>query len=179
MLRLCQRDKKWRYNFLGKSKSTIGGHGCLVTSLCMLISKFYPERGFKHYYTPLEASRDWKFVRIPNDSDPKYLAWNSINKSGVKFIWRNYGYQPDRLIEDPITHEANLEINILKKYMNHKDYGVTLQVLTLRNNQHWLAGIGKSLIKWACNDPWNGFWLWSAPFPYKRITGWALIKKDK
>ena len=150
----------------------------MICTLIMLISKFYPERGFEHYYSPLEANRDWKFVRIAGDPDPKYLAWKSINKSGVKFIWRNYGYQPDRLILDPVTQKKDLEFNILKKYMSHKDYGVAIQVLTLRGKQHWLAGVGKGVLSWVAHDPWLGFRLWTVPLPYRRITGYAIIKKS-
>ena len=179
MLRLKQGDKKWGKTLIGDSKSKISTNGCLIVSLCMLISKFYPERGFKNYYSPLEASRDWTYISIPEDTDPKYLVWKSINGSGIKFVWRNYGYQPDRMITDPVTGTKDLEFNILKKYMNHPDYGVTLRVLTLRNNQHWLAGVGKSLLGWAANDPYLGIRLWTAPFPYKRITGWALVARDR
>jgi hypothetical protein len=178
MLRLSQRDKKWASEKIGKSKSTLGGNGCLITSLCMVLSKFYPERGFTHYYTPLEAARDWKYVAVAGDSDPKYLAWTSINNSGMKFVWRNYGYQPDRLIEDPITKESDIEFNVLKKYMKHPDYGVVLQVINSKGNQHWLAGVGKAVLNWAANDPWYGIRLWFAPLPYRKIAGWALIKKD-
>jgi len=154
----------------------------LICTLIMLISKFYPERGFEHYYSPLEANRDWKFVRIAGDPDPKYLAWKSINKSGVKFIWRNYGYQPDRLILDPVTKKKDLEFNILRKYVNSKKYGVAIQVLTRKGKQHWLACWKWNIFgKPTCYDPWNGRILWR-PFgylaSYPRCTGYAIIKKS-
>ncbi len=180
MLRLSQRDKKWAKDKIGKSKSTIGGNGCLITSLCMLISKFYPERGFKHYYTPAEASRDWKFVKVKGDSDPKYLAWTSINNSGIEFKWRSYGYEPDRVIQDPITREYAREREIMRKYINSKDYGVTIQVRTKKGGQHWLACWKWNIFnKPTCYDPWDKKVVWN-PFgflgKYSRCTGWALIR---
>jgi len=179
MLRLNQRSKLWGSKTIGASKTTLSKSGCLITSLCMVLSKFFPERGFTHFYTPAEAARDWTYVPVAGDSDPKYLAWTSINKSGMKFVWRNYGYQPDRLIQDPITGSKDLEFNILKKYMKDPDYGVVLQVINSRGNQHWLAGVGKAVFKWAANDPWYGIRLWFAPLPYRKIAGWALVARDR
>jgi hypothetical protein len=180
MLRLSQnKDSRWKDIKIGKSKYTIGTNGCLIVSLCMILSKFYPERGFEHFYTPAEAVRDWKFTGVTGDPDPRYLVWSSINNSGMKFIWRKYNYMPDSFIEDPVTKETDLESNILKKYASSKDYGVVMQVINSKGNQHWVALEWKSLIGWVGNDPWNGAKRWMLPFPYKRIGGWALIKKHK
>lgn len=183
MLRLAQQDPKWGNLNIQDSKYTVGSNGCLITSICMIISKFYPERGFEHFYSPAEAVRDWDFTSVPGDSDPRYLVWNSINESGIKFVWRQYNYQPDRLMFDPVTGEKDLEINILKKYVQSDDYGVVIQVLNSKGGQHWLAAWKWNIFnKPTCFDPWNAKVLWR-PFgwlgKYSRMTGWALVRKDQ
>lgn len=180
MIRISQnKDDRWKDLKIGKSKYNIGSNGCLVTALCMILSKFYPERGYKHFYTPAEAVRDWKFTTVPDDDDPRYLVWSSINNSDMEFIWRKYAYQPDKLMIDPVTGEKDLEFEIVKKYASHPDYGIVVQVINSKGNQHWCALEGKSVFGWAANDPWNGVRRWALPFPYKRINGWALVHKSE
>lgn len=177
MVRTSQRDKRWSDIKIGHSKSTLGTNGCLITSLCMIHSKFFP----KGYTTPDEAAKQWKFVSVQGDSDPKYLDWKNTKFDRMEFVWRNWGYSPDSLMSDPITKTSDIEMNIIKRLLNSDDYGVVFQVLTKNNTQHWLAGW-----KWGmfgqpvCYDPWNGHILYKPTgflSPYKAITGWAVMKK--
>jgi hypothetical protein len=137
----------------------------------MLISKFGGD------YTPDRAATHWKFVSVIGDSDPKYLSWTKTQFNGMKFIWRNFGYEPGKLMEDPVTKEKDMTLNILRKYAAHRDYGVVFQVLNWKGGQHWLAAEGKAILGWAANDPATGNRLWCAPLPYKRIIGWGLMKR--
>ena len=176
MLRLKQNDPRWGNLKIGKSKYTIGTNGCLITSVCMLWSKFHYTGD--DYLTPAEAVKEWEFTAVEGDPDPRYLVWKSINYSGMKFIWRELGWNPEKLITDPVTGEKDLTFNIVKKYMKHPDYGIALKVINSKGEQHWLAGVGKSVFNWAANDPWNGKRLWAAPYPYTRLDGFALISKN-
>jgi len=171
MIIISQKDWRWRESKIGKSNLTLGKYGCLIVSLCMILSKFYPHRGFKHYYSPLEAIRDWSFTKNG------LLEWRSINNSGMIFKYRGK-YNPNIIMKDPITGKMRKQKDVLKEYMRHKNYGIVLQVLTYRNNQHWLAGQSKSILGWMANDPYLKRVLWAVPFPYKRITGFAIIAKD-
>jgi hypothetical protein len=142
----------------------------------MIWSKFHYTGG--SYLRPDEAVKEWEFTGVKDDPDPRYLIWSSIDDSGMKFKHREFGWSPDKIIEDPVTGESDLTFNIVKKYMKHPDYGIALKVINSKGNQHWLAGVGKSVFNWAANDPWNGKRLWAAPYPYKRLDGWALIFKN-
>jgi hypothetical protein len=173
MLRLKQNDPRWGDIKMGQSNSTLGRLGCMVTSLCMLHSKFHPDNP----YLPDRAATHWVFVPVVGDPEPHYLSWTQTQFSGMKFIWRGYGYDPTTLITDPVTKEKDTTLNILKKYASHKDYGVALFVETKKGNPHWLAAVGKAILGWAASDPANGKMLWFAPYPYKRITGWVIMQK--
>jgi len=174
MLRLNQADPRWGKIKIGKSKFSISSNGCLITALCMIWSKFHYTG--KSFLRPDEAVREWKFTGIAGDTDPRYLVWSSIS-SGMKFIWREFGWSPDKIIKDPVTGENDLTFNIVKKYMKHPDYGIVLKVINSKGNQHWVAGVGKSIFGWAGNDPLGAKRLWALPYPYKRLDGWALVKK--
>jgi hypothetical protein len=104
------------------------------------------ESKFDHlnYTRPDEAARTWVFVAVAGDNDPKYLSWTKTKFKNMDFVWRNFGYSPDLIIDDPITKEKDLQINILKKYTKHPDYGVIFQVLNSKGGQHWIAGVGKA-----------------------------------
>jgi hypothetical protein len=145
----------------------------------MIWSKFYP-RG-KFY--PDEASKLWKFVRIDRDPQPRYLSWTGTNFDGMEFMWRNWDFIPNQLIKDPRREDTFIrQIHLLKECCSSEDYGVVFKVVTKSGGEHWLAGVGKSVLGWATNDPWDGRRLWkSAGYlaTYPRIVGWALMKKSE
>jgi len=178
MLNLSQRNPLWADTIIGLSASDLGGNGCLITALCDIWSKFYYNPKNKKYLRPDQAVKEWVFTAIAGDSDPRYLVWSSINHSGMKFIWRQNSWKPKEFMVDPVTGEKELMGDLVAKYARHKDYGVVFQVINSKGNQHWIAVISKSFFGWACNDPWNGKRLWMAPYPYKYISGFSLIKKS-
>lgn len=185
MLRLCQRADRWKNVKIGKSESTIGTNGCLITSLCMELSKLFPERGFSHFYTPEEAAKNWTYVTQGEDHDPRYLDYikskEAFKNAGFEFVWRNYSCLPERAMKDPITGEYLLESIILKKYLNSKNYGICFRVKTKSGGQHWVAGSGASWLgSWVAYDPWSGDVAWKlSGFSgrYPEIDGWCLIRK--
>jgi len=151
----------------------------------MVLSKLYPERGFACFYTPEEAARDWQYVALGNDPDPRYLDYikskEGFKKAGMEFVWRNTSYFPDKAIKDPVTGEYIMEKEVLKKYMNAKNFGICFRVKTKTGGQNWLAGKGGGLFgQPVCNDPWSGKILYKPVgvlSPYLSIDGWLLIRK--
>ena len=152
MLRLAQTDRKWGNTLIGNSKiSKISSHGCLITALCCIWSKFYHTPKDKNMLRPDEIATRWTFVAVKDDPDPKYLLWSSVD-DGMKFIWRNFGYAPTKLMEDPVTHLVATEREILKDYMNSENYGVVFQVKTKSGGQHWCAGVSYGVLGVVANE---------------------------
>lgn len=172
-MRLSQNDPRWKKVLIGQSQSAIGKSGCAITAACMIESKFDP----KDYTRPDTAALTWVFVKVQGDDDPRYLNWVRTHFKHMRFVWRQNGYEPDQKIIDPVTKKKDTQFNILKKYMLHRDYGITLQVSNNGGGQHWLAGVGRAVKGWWANDPWNGLILQEAPIPYARITGWAMFAR--
>jgi hypothetical protein len=151
----------------------------------MELSKFYPERGFAHYYTPVEGAKDWIYTTSPTDTDPKYLNWTAskegFRKAGFEFIWRNNSFFPDKAMKDPVTGEYILESKIIKKYLESKNYGICFYIHTSTGQPHWVAGIDTSWLgSYTVNDPWDGSRirkLSGFAGKYPQINGWVLIKK--
>lgn len=71
---LSQTDKRWSKYRLGKSRITVGSHGCLVTSICMAMERL---RGFSA--NPADASKYWVF------SKNGYLQWTSTEFRGIDY----------------------------------------------------------------------------------------------
>ena len=171
-----QRDKRWKNVKIGESKSTIGGHGCCLCSALMVLSKFYPF----HNLTPDLVASLWKFVAIQDDPDPKYISWTQAKFKGMKFLWRNGDFQPERIITDPRTGLDMTEEAILKNSCASRDYGVIIQVRNPDGSQHWQYLRGKSLLGWTTVDPWTGQIRWKGfgfGTPYPRCTAWVLFQK--
>lgn len=121
-----QHDSCWSYKTIGKSKSTIGAYGCLITCLSML-SDWY-----KDYKDPAWMAKSLNFT--PNG----LLYWKSItdSKLPIKFIWRFYGYNESYILPA----------------LGGKTTSCVLQV---RGN-HWVVGIKKVGSYYYIADPWDG-----------------------
>jgi hypothetical protein len=160
MVRISQNDPRWANTIIGNSSKTISQVGCLIVSLCMLHSKWYP----KNWIRPNEAAKTWKFTSLPSDPEPKYLDWVNTDFEGMRFIWREWDYDKKKL----------------EKYV--KDgYGCVVRVKTKSGGQHWLAvwwwGIFEQPI---CFDPINGHILYKPTgwlSPYAKFDGFAVIQK--
>lgn len=180
MLNIWQRSPLWKDTPIGKSKDTIGESGCLISALCSTWSKFHYNPKNRKYLRPDEAVKEWEFTSIEGDKDPKYIVWNSINDSGMEFVWREYGYNPTGLMEDPETHLVEVQGDLLKKWLKSSNYGVVFRVQTRSGGEHWLAGWRWSITgKPVCLDPWSKKTLWN-PWgfmgTYIKCTGFAVLK---
>ena len=161
MRRISQNDVRWADVKIGKSYSAIGDYGCLITSLCMIWSKFHMRPPISPHFVPLdpcEAAKTWTFVKIPSDKEPKYLSWTDTDFDGMKFVWRNWDYSPNTLIKDPRDGGGIIkQIDLIKDCMKSKNYGVVFRVVTKNGMQHWVAGWHWGIFrKPICFDPWDG-----------------------
>lgn len=86
MIILSQRDPRWSFKTIGKSKSTIGAYGCTITCLSML-SDWYG--CFK------DPAWMAKYITFQVDK----VIWSSIaNVLCFKFVWRFYKYDEGRIL---------------------------------------------------------------------------------
>jgi hypothetical protein len=86
MIVLSQRDPKWSFKTIGKSKTTIGAMGCTITSLAML-SDWYG-----CFQDPSWMAKNLSFL-------VDKVIWGSIaNVLCFKFVWRFYKYEEERIV---------------------------------------------------------------------------------
>lgn len=161
-----QNDPRWKdIKFKDCAKSTIGQNGCLIASLCNARKKFYPNEE----YTPLQASKDWKFV-VGADSEKHWLVWTT-DFPGFKFLTRVRQFTQD-------------DLKKIKTLIQSPEYAVVIEVETKSGGRHWIMAKHASMLGGIkCIDPW--------PFPaniptqtwgfmgrYMRPTGYAVLKKN-
>ena len=125
MIIISQRDPRWGFKPIGKTRVLIKDKGCLITDLSML-SDWYGT-----YKDPSWMSKYLSFT------DQALLLWNSITSSQLplKFVWRFYNYDEKRIINA----------------LNGKTTSCVLQV----HGNHWVVGIKKVLNYYWVADPWD------------------------
>lgn len=128
MTPLSQRDTKWASQKLGFGTVTIGGYGCTITALAMLLGT-----------TPDIVNEKLKSVNGFAGSTKNLVVWSAIDKAfpGATFIWRGYGYDNDKV-----------------KEAIDKSGGCLVEVDGARigASRHWVLYIGDGQM----NDPWFG-----------------------
>ena len=112
MISLCQLDRRWSSNYLGRSRASIGRFGCTTTAICMLISKFTND-----FPTPDQAAR--KFSYVASGSAGGSILWTSDFRP-LKFVKRGY----------------NNNRGEIALYANSPKQGV---IIAVNNNAHWLV----------------------------------------
>lgn len=126
MLLVGQRDARWSFKPIGKSKTTIGQAGCVISSLSML-SDWYG-----CYHDPAWMS---KYLSFKEDM----ILWPSItDKLCFKFIWRQYGYNENKILNS----------------LDGKGSSVLLR-LHEGAQTHWVVAIKKVLNQYWVADPWT------------------------
>ncbi len=149
MKRLCQRDPLWNTVSIGESGLSLGRYGCTITAICMIHSKFFN----KGSIMPFEAAKQWSFTK------QGLIEWTKSVFPNMKFVHRGYTYD-----EKDIS-----------TYALQRSLGVIVEV----DNSHWCA-----VWQWIplagpiLFDPWDGTVLWNWKKKYKKITGYALFKKN-
>lgn len=170
MLRLGQRDPRWGKVIIGKSNSDLAGNGCLITSLCMVWSKFHYGVDNRDYLRPDEAAKTWKFVAVPGDPDPRYLDWIGTEFQGMEFVSR---------VRRNVSGFTDADRIQCREFAKMEDYGVVLNVET-PSGQHWVTVVGGFPGNLACNDPWDATRRWKTygwGTKYPRALGYAIMKR--
>ncbi len=121
-----QIDPRWGRTTIGYTPFRIEKWGCTLTSLCMLLTKFYPEL----VYLPSEAAKEWVY-----DEQAK-IVWTKSKFPGIKFVYRDFGYNKSKVVE----------------FATNSGKGVLLEV----NGNHWVAVEGMENGKYIICDPLDG-----------------------
>lgn len=131
-----QSDPLWANVKLGTSVSTIGKKGCLVTALGMVTD-----------LTPKSVNAKLRF------SERKLVMWSSVSAIGLKFVWRGWFYDNDKV----------------KKAI--KDYGFCLsEVKHPSGFKHWIVMIGGGKMI----DPLTG--RKCSTSKYSNYTGYSIVR---
>jgi hypothetical protein len=144
MIILKQSDPRWGALKIGNSNLTIGGYGCLITSISML-SDWYGM-----FRDPAWMAKYLSFT--PGG----LLLWQSVtaSKLPLKFVYRYYSRDDAKI----------------KSILLSKDGSCVLQV-KYGTGYHWVVLVGYSkLYGYKIADPIDGKIKWN---PYKEITGFA------
>lgn len=72
---LSQADKRWAKARIGKTASTIGRYGCLITSICMLMERLRGEPA-----NPADGAKYWKFNKKGE------LSWTTTEFRGIDYM---------------------------------------------------------------------------------------------
>lgn len=147
---LSQRDTRWSRKYLGFSKLTIGGYGCTLTSLTMLIN--YVEG--KSYRVD-EVNDRLKRVSAFSGA---LLIWSRVPLAfpSIKYVKRAYNY-----------NNTDVAWNI---YVKKVPVMVEVNASSIGAARHWILFIGGGRM----NDPWTGRNESTNKYP---LTGYAIYHK--
>lgn len=143
-----QRDPRWKNIKLGFSNLTIGGYGCTITSLAMLLNTCGHKETPKTVNEKLKARKG--FVGA-------LLVWGAVEKEwNVKFVKRSQTYN-------------NIEV---AWYVYAKKMPVIVKVYAPQIGaiSHWVLYVGDRYMI----DPWTGKGL---PTKTYKPIGYALYDK--
>ena len=128
---LSQRDPLWANDQLGTSNTTIGGYGCLITCVSMML---------KHFGI---------------DTDPKRLnTWlkeHAGYQSGNLFVWGSLPVLDKRL---SVNYSGNIDAQLEKGIPSIVK--VDMIPSTSVVDEHWVLVVGKQGNEYIINDPWTG-----------------------
>lgn len=147
---LSQRDIRWRNKTLGFSRLTIGGYGCTLTSLTMLINYIEGKN-----YTPDQVNERLKAVKAFSGA---LLLWARVPLAypSLKFIKRAYNYS-----------NTDVAWNI---YVRKVPVLVEVNAASIGAVKHWVLFIGD---KKMC-DPWTGSIQSTSKYP---LTGYSVYHR--
>lgn len=148
---LSQRDPRWASKKLGFSNLTIGGYGCTLTCLTMLLRYVYGDGSLTPDIVNDRLKEKKAFVGA-------LLLWSRVPLAfpKLKWVWRGYNYN-------------NVQVAWCV-------YGKKLPVMVEVNgakigaSKHWVlfTGGGKA------NDPWIGKQISTGYYP---LTGFSLFDR--
>jgi hypothetical protein len=152
---LSQLDPRWAGNKIGPGPLKMGRYGCTTTMLSMMA--FYA--GHPILPDEIASHADW-YTDASNPSGPCLVLWNKLNIAGLKFIWRQKGYDKARILKDLADPQM-------------------LVGLQVNNGQHWVWLLGKTWFgDYTAADPLGGIRC-NVLKKYKNITGSVHFKMVK
>ena len=133
---LCQQDFHWRNHLIGASNSTIAHQGCALCGVSMISAEF---GGFKD---PAFIAAHPELFLIDK------ILWKLVNRvvPCVKFIWRQFGYDPSMIADFVVPGEKAtlLQVPINAKLQEYHWLKVVKIVKTGRGTDYLV------------NDPYTG-----------------------
>lgn len=137
---LSQVDPRWKDVQLGTSSSTIGGYGCLVTSVAMMLDYYG--------YTVDPAELDTMLTDNAGYANGNLLVWGAIPAifPGVTYDGKWEGSRND--VIDKCLAEG-------KPVLIHVDFVPSTATI----EQHWCLVVGKDSNGYIINDPKDGLQL--------------------
>lgn len=147
---LSQRDPRWAKKTLGFSRLTIGGWGCTLVSLTMLLN--YVE---SKNYTPDYVNDKLRAVKAFSGA---LLLWANVPKAfpSLRFIKRAYNYS-----------NTDVAWNV---YVKRMPVLVEVNGAKIGAPRHWVLFTGNGRM----NDPWFGDTRSTSFYP---LTGYSVFSK--
>lgn len=145
-----QTDPRWSMEKLGKSQSTVGRYGCLITAI-MTLNSWYGGTE-----TPGWAARNLSFT------SGGLLFWKSLSEKmrKIRFVYRYYKEDREKILS----------------ILQSNDNAAILEV-PFAGAKHWLALVGYSRLNgYRVADPLHGDIVWLKS-RYSSVSGFAEITR--
>lgn len=150
MQNLSQRDSRWKDIKIGKSNSTIGSYGCVLTCLSMLADT-----------TPDVVNA---FLTAVDGFLVDRIIWKKLNETKLGLTFPDNGRQ--YTYNDVAVRDA---INLYQGCLVEVDFD---GVIATPSDRHWVLYIGNHQLI----DPWDGKIKPTSSYPL--VKGYAIIEKN-
>ena len=134
---LSQSDARWKNDKLGTSNTTIGGYGCLITSVSMMLRHLGFDTDPARLNTLLKNNGGFHSGNL--------FVWGSLSAlyPGVKFAYRYSGSATDKI---------NASLAAGMPVIVHVDYNPSTPAI----DEHWVLVVGRQGDDYIINDPKDG-----------------------
>jgi hypothetical protein len=157
---LSQRDARWARKTLGFSKLTIGGYGCTITSLTMLINSVEGKSyRVDEINERLKALGEYHWQKNPKGAfTGALLVWKNVQLAfpSIKFVKRAYNY-----------NNTDVAWTI---YVRKMPVMVEVNASSIGASRHWVLYCANR----QCADPWVGKIVPTSKYP---ATGYSIYHK--
>ncbi len=134
---LGQRDQRWAGNQLGTSNTTIGSHGCVITSVTMMLRYFGIDTDPAKLNAWLKANGGY--------SGGNLFYWSVLNKLDKKVT---HAYRYDKAVAEQVDARLAKGLPVI--------VNVDFNPATSYPDEHWVLVVGKVGGSYIINDPWYG-----------------------
>lgn len=148
---LSQRDPAWRAEHLGRSLETIGGYGCAITALAILLNASIQLEDEHPIYDPLVINTTLK-IHANGFVNRNFVNWAALPgiwpylKYGGRIDCPKHPASPDQLLEIEDRLAADVPVII---YVDAQANEPGLQ-------QHFVLVTGTLEADYVIADPWDG-----------------------